>query len=264
MSGAGCEFVMRSVRFITWNCRSGSLDVRLAQLNKYRPDVVFLQECAPTEQTPCTWRVNARKSIALVGLSPDFELSPLTTSITAGRASVAASFDGRHAFSVIGIWGQLPNYVEHPLLELFKQVSAASVSTFCLDMYGRMGLLDGIRVVSSSDPAVRRAACEVPDFFVELPHEGETVRARFLDGTLKLHEGGDAFVTLPSAPFSKEQISPTRDSRLRWMQSVVHCTHYIAGAGEQAYLRKDEAPEITFVVRDTIERSDEAYTDLSS
>jgi hypothetical protein len=159
---------------------------------------------------------------------------------------------------------QLPNYVEHPLLELFKQVSAASVSTFCLDMYGRMGLLDGIRVVSSSDPAVRRAACEVPDFFVELPHEGETVRARFLDGTLKLHEGGDAFVTLPSAPFSKEQISPTRDSRLRWMQSVVHCTHYIAGAGEQAYLRKDEAPEITFVVRDTIERSDEAYTDLSS
>ena len=118
MSGAGCEFVMRSVRFITWNCRSGSLDVRLAQLNKYRPDVVFLQECAPTEQTPCTWRVNARKSIALVGLSPDFELSPLAASVTAGRASVAASFGGRHAFSVIGIWGQLPNYVDDVLRTL--------------------------------------------------------------------------------------------------------------------------------------------------
>src|SRR5262245_26248154 len=103
---------MRSVRFITWNCRSGSLDVRLAQLGKYKPDVVFLQECAPTENTPCTCRVNARKSIALVGASPDFEPSPITPCGNAGRASVAASFDGHHAFSVIGLWGQLPNYAD--------------------------------------------------------------------------------------------------------------------------------------------------------
>jgi endonuclease/exonuclease/phosphatase family metal-dependent hydrolase len=109
---------MRSVRFITWNCRSGSLDVRLAQLNKFRPDVVFLQECAPTENTPCTCRVNARKSIALVGLSPDFELSPVTGTVTAGRASVAASFEGRDGFSVIGIWGQPPNYVDDVLRTL--------------------------------------------------------------------------------------------------------------------------------------------------
>ena len=34
---------------------------------------------------------------------------------------------------------------------------------------------------------------------------------------------------------------------------------YIAGAGEQAYLRKEDAPEITFVNRDAIERPDEAY-----
>src|SRR5262245_39889668 len=109
---------MRSVRFITWNCRSGSLDVRLAQLGKYKPDVVFLQECAPTEHTACACRVNARKSIALVSASPDFQLSPLTVSVTAGRASVAASFEGRHAFSVIGIWGQLPNYVDDVLRTL--------------------------------------------------------------------------------------------------------------------------------------------------
>jgi hypothetical protein len=47
------------------------------------------------------------------------------------------------------------------------------------------------------------------------------------------------------------------------MQSVIHCTHYVAGAGEQAYLRKDDAPEINFVVRDSIDRSDEAYAELS-
>ena len=61
-----------------------------------------------------------------------------------------------------------------------------------------------------------------------------------------------------------EQISPTRDTRLRWMQSVLHCTHYIAGAGEQAYLRREDAPEITFIVRDTIDQSDEAYTEIQA
>jgi hypothetical protein len=113
--------------------------------------------------------------------------------------------------------------------------------------------------VRSSTPAVRLAACDVDDVFVDVPHEGEIVRARLLDGCLKLHEGGDAYVTLPKVDFGKAQVSPTRDSRLRWMQSVVHCTHYVCGAGEQAYLRKEDAPEIVFVNRDPIDRSDEAY-----
>ena len=42
----------------------------------------------------------------------------------------------------------------------------------------------------------------------------------------------------------------------------MRCTHYVAGAGEQAYLSQEEAPEITFVSRDEIDRSDEAYTEL--
>ena len=57
--------------------------------------------------------------------------------------------------------------------------------------------------------------------------------------------------TSPTSPYTSEQISPTRDTRLRWMQSVIRCTHYVAGASEQDYLRKDDAPEITYVVRDT-------------
>ena len=159
---------------------------------------------------------------------------------------------------------QLPNYVDHRLIDIFKKTSAANVADFCLEMYRRMGLLDGLRVERSSDPALRRAACEVSGFFVDIPHEGEVVRARCLAGTLKLHEGGDSFVTLPAIDFTKEQISPTRDTRLRWMQSVLHCTHYIAGAGEQAYLRKDDAPEITFLTRDPIDCSDEAFTESPS
>jgi hypothetical protein len=159
---------------------------------------------------------------------------------------------------------QLPNYVGHDVIELFRQTAAANVADFCLDMYRHLGWLEGIQLVRSSDPSVRRAACEVPDFFVDLPFEGEVVRARLHGESLVLHEGGDAFITLPMVAFGKEQVSPTRDTRLRWMQSVVKCTHYIAGAGERAYLRPDEAPEITFIDRETIERSDEAHTEIAA
>jgi hypothetical protein len=157
---------------------------------------------------------------------------------------------------------QLPNYVEAGQIEAFRQTSAQTVSEFCLGMYRHMGLLDGIEVVLSSDPVLRRRACAVTDFFVDVPYEGETVRARVRDGALVLHEGGDSFVTLPDCSFDKEHISPTRDTRLRWMQSIIRCTHYVAGQGEQAYLHQEQAPEITFVRRDEISRSDEAYTDL--
>jgi hypothetical protein len=157
---------------------------------------------------------------------------------------------------------QLPNYIGHALIDVFKKSSATNMANFCLETYRNLGLLDGIRIVRSSDAAVRRAACDVSEFFVDVPYENEIVRARLMDGALKLHEGGDSFVTLPPASYTKEQITPTRDTRLRWMQSVVRCTHYIAGLGEKAYLHTEETPEINFVIRDEIERSDEAWTEL--
>ena len=158
---------------------------------------------------------------------------------------------------------QLPNYVGRDCIEIFKRAAATTVADFCLEMYRHLGLLEGVRVVRSSDPAFRRTACDIAEFFVDVPYEDEIVRARWVDGIFKLHEGGNSYVTLPVAAFTKEQISPTRDSRLRWMQSVLHCTHYVAGAGEKAYLREEDAPEIKFITRDTIERSDEAFTEIS-
>jgi hypothetical protein len=67
-------------------------------------------------------------------------------------------------------------------------------------------------------------------------------------------------LTLPLTEFTKQQISPTRDTRFRWMQSVVHCSHYIAGASEKEYLCPEETPEVNFINRDVVDRSDEAYT----
>lgn len=164
---------------------------------------------------------------------------------------------------------RLPYYVDAAWVDVFNAmaespVAMSNVADFCLEMYRRMGLLDGMRVVRSSDPAYRQAACEVPDFYVDLPYEGEIVRARCADGALTLHEGGDSYLTLPPTSFTKAQISPTRDTRLKWMQSVIHCTHYVCGASEQNYMTKADAPEIVYVPRDTIERSDEAYTESPS
>lgn len=158
---------------------------------------------------------------------------------------------------------QLPNYVDARLIDLFRTNAAETVGDFCLEMYRRLGWLDGIQVTRSGDPAVRRRACAVPDFFVDVPYEGEIVRARARDGGLQLHAGGETFVALGSLSFTKEQISPARDTRFRWMQSVLRCTHYIAGEGEQAYLDPEDVAGLAFVPRDAIDRHDEAYTDPS-
>jgi len=159
---------------------------------------------------------------------------------------------------------QLPNYVERRCIEVFQQISAGNTADFCLEMYRHMGLLDGVSVARSSDPSFRRTACDIEDFFVDVPYAGEIVRARYHHDGLKLHEGGDRFLTLPTVAFTREQISPARDTRLRWMQSVLHCTHYVVGASEQAYLHKEDAPELTCVNRDIIDRSDEADTEILS
>jgi hypothetical protein len=141
---------------------------------------------------------------------------------------------------------QLPAYVDERQAAIFRAVTADTVADFCLEMYRGMGLLEGIRVVRSSDPEFRRSACPVGDYFVDVRYAGEIVRARFTGGSLRLHEGGDRYVDLPSAEFGPEHISPSRDMRLRWMQSAVRCTHYVAGEGEQAYLRTEDAPRSLF------------------
>ena len=81
-----------------------------------------------------------------------------------------------------------------------------------------MGLLDGIDVVRSSDPALRRRACDVSDFFVDVSYEGEIVRARVQDGVLRLHEGGDSF-----SPF-RRPLAPRSRSVLREILGFAGCS----------------------------------------
>ena len=154
---------------------------------------------------------------------------------------------------------QLPCYVSRDLVDAFSRIETRNVSEFCLQMYERMGLLASIHVARSSDPEFRKRAVMVDDFFVDVTWQNELVRARYRDGKLLLHEGGDKFIELPAGNFTADQISPTRDTRLRWMQSVIRCTHYVHGAGERQYLNEADAPEITYVARDEIADSGRAY-----
>jgi hypothetical protein len=157
---------------------------------------------------------------------------------------------------------QLPNYVGPALVTQFKEIERSNVADFCLEMYRRMGLLEGVRVERSSAPNFRERAVVVSDYFVDQPYEGEIVRARYRDGKFLLHKGGDRFLEIPGGEFGPKQISPTRDTRFRWMQSVIRCTHYVAGASEQHYIDKGDVPMVKFIQRDEISDFDRAYTGL--
>jgi hypothetical protein len=177
---------------------------------------------------------------------------------------IQKQFSPLYAKSVLPEWQaklarQLPNYVGPELVDHFKAVEASSVAEFCRGMYDRMGLLEGIRVERSSDPEFRKRAAAVDDYFVDVSWEGELVRARHRDGKLLLHKGADRYLELPPQQHDATQVSPTRDTRLRWMQSVIRCTHYVAGAGERQYLNEADAPGVTFVQREEIADADKAY-----
>jgi hypothetical protein len=178
---------------------------------------------------------------------------------------IQKQFSPLYAKRIVSDWQaktarQLPNYVASSLVEHFKSVEATTAADFCHEMYSRMGLLDGIRVERSSDPEFRKRAIAIEDYFVDVSWKGEIVRGRWRDGKLLLHKGGENYVELPKQTFEASQISPTRDTRLRWMQSVIRCTHYVAGPGEKTYLNEADAPGVTFVERDEISDSGLAYT----
>src|SRR6266498_6151068 len=70
---------------------------------------------------------------------------------------------------------QLPIYVERSLVAHFKETTCSNVADFCLEMYTRMGLLEGVRVERSSTPEFRARAVAVSDYFVDQRYEGEIV-----------------------------------------------------------------------------------------
>ncbi len=155
---------------------------------------------------------------------------------------------------------QLPRFVDKPLIDLFASVEKETAADFCIAMYEKLGLLEGIEVVRSGDPEFREAALDLPDFYADIEYQGEIVRVLHQkDGGFILHEGGGRYITLPDEPVEKYQKSAGRDLRFSWMQSVIHCDHYVMGASEKEYLGRAAFPDVSFVERDPIENAEYAW-----
>lgn len=155
---------------------------------------------------------------------------------------------------------QLPRFVDKPLMEDFSSTDENTVADFCLSMYKKMGLIDGVEVLRSSDKALRQQAPDLASgFFADVEYQGEVVRAQLIGGKPMLHEGGGKYITLPDQTIAKEQKSPARDQRFAWMQSVINCTHYIYGEGEKGYLDISPFPNIKFIDREKIDNPNFAF-----
>jgi hypothetical protein len=160
---------------------------------------------------------------------------------------------------------QLPRFMEKNLIELFESVAEKTVADFCLEMYKKLGLLDGIEVVRSSESAFREKAADLnEDFYADVPYENEIVRAKILQRDGKnfgsLHHGGGKTSEFEiNDDIKKPQKSAGRDDRFKWMNSVLHATHYITGNSEYDYLKRELFPEVKFIKRDQIEDQEFAW-----
>src|SRR5262249_50262925 len=110
---------MTRLRLVTWNCRSGTVAKRLADVAELDPHIVFLQECRSADNIPGRLvgvRVGGRKGIALLATDSAFRVAPAALPDNCGRASIAARFVYPVPFTLVGLWAQGPHYVEEVLL----------------------------------------------------------------------------------------------------------------------------------------------------
>lgn len=173
------------------------------------------------------------------------------------------------------------------LVDIFKSANEnLSVADFCLAMYKKMGLLEGIEVIRSSDKNFREKAMDLDkDYFADVEYQGEIVRAKIVEKTTptmssapihrhpyspinghatigEFHEGGGKYIRFGiNQPIQKSQKSAGRAERFAWMQNVIHCTHYILGESEKEYLDTKAFPEVKFIMREKIEQAEYAWTE---
>jgi len=74
---------------------------------------------------------------------------------------------------------QLPRFANKPLIELFAETKEKTVADFCLAMYQKMGLLDGIEILRSSNKTFREQAPDLAgEYFADVEYQNEVVRAK--------------------------------------------------------------------------------------
>lgn len=169
---------------------------------------------------------------------------------------------------------------ESPPPEGWPKAGVGNVADFCIAMYRALGWLEGIEIVRSSDPQFRSQALDISnqDHYLDIEYKGAIVHARRLTptspsyhkresgGSYFLDHGGNVRETVPvkvRAENFQPLLSPTRTNRFAWMQSVIHCTHYIYGKGEKEYVDFSPWKDIAFVPRKEAHDPDFAVVELN-
>ena len=163
---------------------------------------------------------------------------------------------------------KLQSIIPQEAHKTFASMQAATVADFCIAMYRALGRLEGIEVLRSSDPSFRKKALDISnqDHYIDIEYKGVLVHARKSERGYFLNHGGNVHEYIPanSKPITQKLFSPTRETRFAWMQSVIHCTHYIYGKGEKGYVDFTPWKDVTFVPRKEIYDSEFAVIDPSA
>jgi len=98
------------MRLVTWNCRHGALDDRLAELQPLGPDVAVLQECSPSAGTGTWFPTTSRKGVGIWAAAPyTVRLVPCQALL---HSVYPVAIDGPEPFHLLAVWAQkLPSYV---------------------------------------------------------------------------------------------------------------------------------------------------------
>jgi exodeoxyribonuclease III len=102
------------MKLITWNCHHGDIESRVSLLEKFKADIIFLQEvkCPTTTDSHVRWfGTNKKKGHAII-VSEDYSISVMKDE-TIDPFVVPLIIDGKYSIHVLMVWTQKSGeYVE--------------------------------------------------------------------------------------------------------------------------------------------------------
>jgi endonuclease/exonuclease/phosphatase family metal-dependent hydrolase len=109
------------MRIATWNCCSGHVSQRLADLAPLHPDIVVLQEVAQPGlpfHDPVHWRgTTTRKGVAITSCTAAFAIAPVPAPAKLASRTAAATVtgpSGQPMFLLVAMWTHpQPNYADN-------------------------------------------------------------------------------------------------------------------------------------------------------
>lgn len=149
---------------------------------------------------------------------------------------------------------KLDGIVPGKIINVLDNIKEDTAGNFCLKAYKKLGFLDNLEVVRSSDPEIRKKAKMFEDFYVEVSYKGEIVRARYTNRGFVLESNPP--VEIYKTDVVPGMVTPPDEKRFEWMDSIVSPSHYILGEKER--VKESDFPWISFVRSRKTEQSDTA------